>query len=173
MVELQAYRVVRELTHGAELRHYPAHDVVCVDVRGDFETAGYQGFGFLASYISGQNESGTRIAMTSPVLQQSADESQHTLCFVIPEMVALGGSPAPLSPGVKVEHRTAGLVAALGFRGTWRRESVKRATAQLRLALSESGLDVVGEPQYARYNPPSVPGFLRRNEVLIPVHDDL
>ena len=166
---MQAYRVVRELSHGAELRHYPAHDVVCVDVRGDFETAGYQGFGFLASYISGQNDSGTRIAMTSPVLQQTADDTRHTLCFVIPEMVALGGSPAPLSPGVTVEHRNSGLVAAMGFRGTWRRESVQKATARLRLALTESDIEEAGEPLYARYNPPSVPGFLRRNEVLIPV----
>ena len=173
MVETQSYRVVRSLAHGAELRHYPAHDVVCVDVRGDFEKAGYQGFGFLASYISGQNDAGTKIAMTSPVLQQSTDEVRHTLCFVIPEMVALAGSPAPLSPGVRVERRAAGFVAALGFRGTWRNETVQKATDQLKLALEHEGIAITGEPLYARYNPPSVPGFLRRNEVLIPVTSEL
>ena len=40
MVEQQPYRVIRKLGGGAELRHYPPHRVVSVDVRGGFSEAG-------------------------------------------------------------------------------------------------------------------------------------
>ena len=56
MVEIQPYEVIQSLADAVELRRYPEHDVVCVNVRGDLETAGYSGFGYLASYISGNNE---------------------------------------------------------------------------------------------------------------------
>ena len=169
MVEIQSYRVVREIARGVELRHYPAHDLVCVDVGGNFENVGYQGFGYLASYISGNNQRGTKIAMTSPVIQESQKESQHTLCFVLPEMVALAGTPAPTSPAVRIRRQEPGYVAALTFRGSWRVDTVDKATEELRRHLAEAGIVEAGKPFYARYNPPSVPGFLRRNEVLIPI----
>jgi hypothetical protein len=35
--------------------------------------------------------------------------------------------------------------------------------------MRQKGLEPAGEPIFARYNPPFMPWFLRRNEVLIPV----
>ena len=35
--------------------------------------------------------------------------------------------------------------------------------------IEERGLRPVGEPIFARYNPPFMPWFLRRNEVLVQV----
>jgi hypothetical protein len=35
--------------------------------------------------------------------------------------------------------------------------------------VARAGLEVVGEPVFARYNAPFVPGFMRRNEVLLGV----
>lgn len=168
MVEVQSYEVVRRLSDAVELRRYPEHEVVCVDIGGNFETAGYSGFGYLASYISGNNDQGMRIAMTSPVLQQSAGNVE-TLCFVLPDAVAAAGSPRPTSPGVRVEKRPGGSVAAIIFRGGWKSHTVDKATESLRDVLKREGIAEVGDPFYARYNPPSVPGIFRRNEVLIPV----
>jgi hypothetical protein len=35
--------------------------------------------------------------------------------------------------------------------------------------IRENGLKIVGDPVWARYNPPFTLWFLRRNEILIPV----
>jgi hypothetical protein len=40
---------------------------------------------------------------------------------------------------------------------------------QLMSLIQEQGLRPVGEPIFARYNPPFMPWFLRRNEVLVQV----
>jgi Fe-S oxidoreductase len=40
---------------------------------------------------------------------------------------------------------------------------------RLKELIRQRGLKIVGEPVFARYNPPFMPWFLRRNEVLIPV----
>jgi hypothetical protein len=37
------------------------------------------------------------------------------------------------------------------------------------MAIEKRGLKSIGEPVWARYDPPFMPWFLRRNEVLIPV----
>jgi hypothetical protein len=61
------------------------------------------------------------------------------------------------------------LVAAIGFRGYWRERHVMEHEGKLQRALEESGYRAVGGPYFARYNPPSVPGMFRRNEVLVAV----
>jgi len=41
----------------------------------------------------------------------------------------------------------------------------------LRSAVSTAGLEVVGPPRFARFDPPWTPWFLRHNEVVLPVAD--
>jgi hypothetical protein len=36
-------------------------------------------------------------------------------------------------------------------------------------ALSEENIEILGEPETAFYNPPFVPPFMRRNEILVEV----
>ncbi len=45
----------------------------------------------------------------------------------------------------------------------------EKRTAQLLAALKPAGLTMVGDPRYARFDPPWTPWFLRRNEVVVPV----
>ena len=58
--------------------------------------------------------------------------------------------------------------AALRFSGRWSRGSYEKRAAQLLAALEAAGLEVVGAPRYARFDPPWTPWFLRRNEVVVP-----
>jgi SOUL heme-binding protein len=59
--------------------------------------------------------------------------------------------------------------AALRFSGRWTRGAFEKRAAKLLAALDAAGLEVVGEPRYARFNPPWTPWVLRRNEVVVPV----
>ena len=78
MTEELAYEVVQAY-EGFELRRYPAYVVAEVVVGDDFEEAGSAAFRTLFGYISGQNRSGTKAGMTSPVLQSAATREARTL----------------------------------------------------------------------------------------------
>ncbi|MFP3868844.1 MAG: heme-binding protein [Desulfobacteraceae bacterium] len=60
-------------------------------------------------------------------------------------------------------------MAVLKYSGIWSKELYEYKEKRLREFISSRGLKIVGEPIFARYNPPFMPWFLRRNEVLIPV----
>jgi len=81
MAKAQPFEVLSTLAGGIELRHYPAHTVISVEVNADFESAGSMAFGPLVSYISGANATGQKMAMTSPVVQ-APHANSHTISFV-------------------------------------------------------------------------------------------
>lgn len=168
MVEQQKYSVVTEIPGGIEIRNYPEHGRVSVDVVAGLSDAGSLGFRPLVSYISGNNASAQSIAMTAPVIQTPHNSSHHEVSFVLPE-AEMTSWPRPSDPRVRVETRPACLVAALRFRGYWRADLVKKHERELLVALDSSDYRPVGEPFFARYNPPTTPGFMRRNEVLVEV----
>jgi len=167
MVQSQRYTIVDELPGGVEVRQYPAHTLISVDVSSDFGTAGNRGFGPLVRYISGGNAAGQNIAMTSPVTHAPQSDALHTISFVLPEGMAPDDAPIPVDGAVRIVDKPESVVAALRFRGVWQ-EHVAVAKAQdLLNALSRAGKSVRGEVFYARYDPPVTPGFLRRNEALV------
>jgi hypothetical protein len=60
-------------------------------------------------------------------------------------------------------------MAALKYSGTWSQGRYEEKKEQLMEWIAGRGLKQIGEPIFARYHPPFMPWFLRRNEVLIPV----
>jgi len=60
-------------------------------------------------------------------------------------------------------------MAALKYSGTWSKSRYEEKKEQLMEWIARRGLKQIGESVFARYNPPFMPWFLRRNEVLIPV----
>ena len=80
--------------------------------------------------------------------------------------VAPEGAGCPYGPGL--EERT---VAVLRFRGRPAERNVERKTNELMAAVRANGLLPQGEPVLMMYNPPFVPGFLRRNEVGVVIRE--
>jgi hypothetical protein len=169
VVSVQPYRVIEPLGDHVELRAYPAHRVVSVDVQAGLEEAGTLGFGPLVGYISGRNEHSQRVAMTSPVLLQPRNVDRHVVSFVLPEEWWTKDAPVPSSNRVWIEDRPEVTMAAIRFRGMWKEARVLEREEALRHVLHTQGIQITGGPLFARYDPPAVPGFLRRNEVLLPV----
>ena len=169
MTEQQVYEVLEEYPD-FELRHYPDHLVAETQVGGPFELAGNVAFPRLARYIGGHNRSSRKLAMTAPVVQEQDPRSRHYVVgFVMPAGVSADDLPDPLDSKVHTRRVPAETVAALRFSGRWSRRSFEKRTEQLLAAVDRAGLDVVGTPRYARYDPPWTPWFLRRNEVVVPV----
>jgi len=168
VTEHQPYEVVR--VHDAfEVRRYPAHMLVQVDVRGGLETGAGAGFGPLFQYISGGNVGGRSIAMTAPVLQQPQGAGVQTVSFVLPAGMDASSTPEPRDPRVRTTAVGARLVAARRFTGGARASRFSEQGARLVAAVRAAGLDIVGEVSYARFDPPWKPGFLRHNEALVEI----
>lgn len=172
MTEEMPYTVVSQ-RDGYELRHYDPAILVQVTVTGDSQTAGSLGFRPLVSYISGDNLSGRRMAMTSPVLQESTHASQHVVSFVLPKNVSVDDIPRPRDSRVTTVAVPARDMAARTYIGRWTQRKFEDNAEQLVADLARDGIGGVGLPSWARYDPPWAPPFLRRNEVLIEIEAKL
>ncbi|WP_299440776.1 heme-binding protein [uncultured Phycicoccus sp.] len=181
MTEQQPYELVERYS-GFELRRYPSHVVAEVSVRGSFEEAGSRAFRALFGYISGQNESARSVAMTAPVVQEVAGservamtapvvqtetaEGEYLIAFVLPATLTAETAPVPSNPLVRVRALPARLAAARRFSGRWTESAYRRHLADLESEIAQAGLQPIGRPRFASFDPPYMPWFLRRNEVV-------
>ena len=166
-----------------ELRQYESHIVAETIVEGDFDRVGNEGFRRLFKYISGENQKKQAISMTAPVSQDASSEkiamttpvnqertgNQWRIAFLMPSAYTIDTLPQPLDPKVLLKEIPARRMAAITYSGTWSRKRYEEKKALLELFIKKQGLKSIGEPVFARYNPPFMPWFMRRNEVLIPV----
>lgn len=154
-----------------ELRHYPAMRIAEITRQGSRESAVRAGFGPLARYIFARERGGEHIAMTAPVTQTPAraDGSEWRVAFIMPQRYTLEQLPSPAIDDIELRELPARRVAAIRFSGRAGDALIERQEQRLRTWLAERGLKTAGAPTYAYYNPPWIPGFLRRNEVLIEV----
>jgi hypothetical protein len=166
-----------------ELRRYEPQIVAETVVRGDFSSVGNEAFQRLFGYISGGNRKSRSIPMTAPVSQESQSEKiamtapvsqervgdQWRIAFLMPPQYKLADLPEPDDSRVSLREIPGRTMAALSYSGTWSRKRYDRKMELLLRRMEELGLKAIGEPVFARYNPPFTPWFLRRNEILIPV----
>jgi effector-binding domain-containing protein len=107
-----------------------------------------------------------KIAMTTPVTMAQEGE-QWRMHFVMPAEYTMQTLPKPNNPQVNVREIPEQNYAAIRFSGFSGAKKVDRKTKELLAWMSEKGLEPIGTPELARYNPPITPPFFRRNEVLI------
>jgi len=75
--------------------------------------------------------------------------------------------PVPTDANVHISEQPARRVAVIRYSGTWSRKNYETHLAELRAALTAAHLQADGEPTWARYDPPWIPWFLRRNEIML------
>ena len=115
-----------------------------------------------------QEVSSEKIAMTAPVNQEVTDGTWR-ITFVMPSKYTLETLPEPLDTRVVLKEMPGRLFAVLKYSGTWSQKRYEEKKAQLEMFIQQRGFQSVGEPIFARYDPPFKPWFLRRNDVLIPI----
>ncbi len=182
-IEEPAYRVVGR-SGDVEFRAYPVLLVAQTSVKADFVEAGNVAFRPLFNYIAGNNRGKTKIdmtapvsqspaekiAMTAPVTQRAQDEAGNfVVAFTMPAHFTRATIPEPLDERVVIREIAARTMAVRAYSGTW---SQARYTEHVKLLLDEiakSGRQARGAVEFARYDPPIMPWFLRRNEVMVEV----
>jgi effector-binding domain-containing protein len=166
-IEKPEYRVVRS-AEGIEIRDYDEYWVAECHVKNesDLSMASSLAFRRLFNYISGENSANQKIEMTSPV-QQTAGDTGWLISFVVPKDVSLGSIPVPRNASIEIKKVPAGKYAALVYSGAWSDDKLESKGRDLLRAVEKLGLVTDGPLTSARYNPPFMPAFLRRNEVLV------
>ena len=175
-----------------ELRNYAPQLIAEVKVEGDLDAASSQGFRLIAAFIFGQNQVSEKISMTAPVgieatqstkiamtvpvgIEASKDSAtgvnQWIFSFVMPSEYTMATLPKPLNPLVTIRELPAQKRAAIIFSGFNSEAKVLEKTKALEEWIKSKQWQVIGSPQFARYNPPWSLPFMRRNEILITVRD--
>ena len=185
MTETPKYSVLKKQNE-IEIRHYPAYiqAEVVVDEK-QYQAAIEKGFGVLAGYIFGNNVSKEKIEMTSPVQASRSQKiamttpvtvtgaSSFTVAFIMPSAYTLETLPQPKDSRVHFRLIPARSLAAIRFSGFFKQDTIQKNKQRLSQWLEEQGIEAEGDFIVAGYNPPWVPGFLARNEVLIQIKAEL
>jgi DNA gyrase inhibitor GyrI len=174
-----------EKRDGIEIRDYEELVVVETVVDAAYKAAGNQAFRKLFRYISGNNTTKTKIAMTTPVIADEAQGEKVAMTapvigeeqesggwryqFVLPSTYTLETAPRPKDPSVKLAVIPERKVAVLRYAGTWKEKTMREKTRELQAWIEASEYEAASDPRSAGYDPPWTIPPLRRNEILIDI----
>jgi len=186
-----SYQVMETLDNGVEIREYPK-EIWATAAAQDENDA----FGPLFRYISGENEKGEKIEMTTPVVTPAppanaesapgegekiemtapvvtADtEEGLSMGFIMPERYDIQTIPRPTSNDVEIQLIEPRTLATIRFSGYMNEGSYRDNLERLNKTLEERGILTKGEPLLMQYNEPRTPPFYRRNEIALLVAND-
>jgi SOUL heme-binding protein len=170
MTETVAYEITGKIGE-IEFRKYPRMVLATVADNGDD-----RGFYLLFGYITGNNQTKTKIPMTAPVITSEkipmtspVISDERSMSFVMPEGKREEDMPVPRDPRVQLATLHPREIAVVTFKGYASQEDVSAAKVRLLEGLKKAGITGTGQPVLMRYNSPWTPGFLRRNEVGIEI----
>ena len=164
--ESASYSLVRKVGP-FEIRDYPPLTLVSTPM-ATASKAEDESFMRLFRYISGANQSETKIAMTTPVFTAMAGTNRQ-MSFVVPKKIAATGAPNAKRDDIKVVARHGGRFAVYRFSGSSDKSRAEQSARQLTEWLAAEKIQTVGATELANYDPPFTPPFARRNEVMVRV----
>ena len=98
-----------------------------------------------------------------------ADKRQWVFYFIMPSSYRMDTLPKPNNPQIQIKEVPAKKMAVISFSGLVDDEKLASRTEDLNAWLKTQNINPNGAPQLARYNPPWILPWWRRNEVMIPV----
>lgn len=135
--------------------------------------------------VSEEKVGSERISMTTPVTEESLKESErikmttpvteekagniHRISFVMPAKYTMDTLPKPDDKRIKIEEVKEQKMVALRFKGRVHERLASEKIEELKKWLSKEKLTPKSNFIVAQYNHPAVPGFLRRNEILVEI----
>ena len=183
MTETPKYTIIKK-NRRIELRQYGAYIQAEVSIsEKDYKSAIEKGFNVLASYIFGNNITKKKIEMTAPVqVAQSqkiamtapvivSGDGEFTVAFIMPAKFNLETLPIPKNDQIRFTSVPAHQMATIRFSGFFQPKQINQNKEDLSQWLQEEGLETQGEFIIAGYDPPWIPWFMARNEVLIKVKE--
>jgi hypothetical protein len=109
-----------------------------------------------------------KIKMTTPVTEEATGDI-HRISFVMPSKYSLDILPEPEDNRIKIEEVKGERMAALRFKGRVNEKLANEKIEKMKNWLKENDINPKSNFVVAQYNNPAVPGFLRRNEILVEI----
>jgi hypothetical protein len=180
-----AYSVVKK-DGAVEIRDYQGYITAQVNVSSDYNKALYSGFMGLFNYISGKNTNRSKINMTAPVTQEKRDVSekipmtapvtsekiknnQYTISFIMAAKYTLDSLPVPEDKNITFNKIEPHRAAVISFSGRMDEVLANKKMAELGEWLDKNNMKPKSNFIMAQYNPPWIPGFMRKNEIIVEV----
>ncbi len=162
--EQYSYKVIKNYDK-FEIRKYDSALFSSVKLsKKGYKESSSEGFGILAGYIFGNNESNEKIAMTSPVMMELGDTSK--MMFMVPKNKNLENLPNPKNIKIVFEKQEEKIFAAIRFDGWADDEKIEKYKSILRDELEKEKINFVNKFLFLGYNPP-YEVMNRRNEVVV------
>jgi effector-binding domain-containing protein len=102
--------------------------------------------------------------MTAPVSQIKSGTG-FLIQFTMPQKFTMETLPVPNDARVHIHEIPERRIAVFRYSGTWSEERYLDKLKEFVSILKQDGVVTTGDPVFARYNPPFMPWFLRRNEI--------
>jgi hypothetical protein len=166
-----------------EIRAYGPIIVAETVVSSEFDQAGNDGFRVLADYFFGNNTARSKIAMTAPVSQAASEKIEmtapvnlagaagnYTVQFTMPASYSMDSLPLPNDKRVTIRLIPARRVAVYRYSDNWSNKVFEEKLKIFLELLRQDGVSTSGPAEFARFDPPFMPWFFRRNEIWMTVN---
>jgi len=157
--------VVNKKYDAFEIRTYEESLFTSVQLTSNkYKDVSGEGFSILAGYIFGGNDTGEKIAMTSPVAMSLEDST--TMMFLVPKKYKLETLPQPNQSQIEFRKESAKTIAAISFGGWANDDKIETYKQKLKSALDAENIPYSNRFSFFGYNPP-YEVFNRKNEIIV------
>ena len=169
-LENPKYTILEKNNH-FQIRKYDEMTIAKITTVGERYEGLRKGFIPLARYIGAKDREGPKISMTAPVMQQKIINDNWEISFYMPSKFDTDQLPISENNQIKIVTTPSTIMAVITFSGVTKTELLENKFTNLIKWIEEINYEIIlgSKPIYSYYNDPSTPGFLRKNEIMIPV----
>ncbi len=149
-----------------EIRRY--HPMILAKTK-ERSLSGAYGFNEIFNYISKDNDKNQKISMTTPVINDLHQTSPISTAFVMPKAYTIDTLPTPNSSNTQLVTVKERVMAIVRFSQSVDPKRIFEQQQRLLEWIEKRNLKVISDFMLARYNPPFIPGFLKRNEIMVEI----
>ena len=114
-------------------------------------------------------DSSEKIAMTAPVTDEKSGKHVYRISFTMPAKYTLETLPEPDDKRISFKEVKNQKMAVLRFKGRVNHKLADKEVEELKNWLEKKEIKPKSNYIIAQYNNPAVPGFLRKNEVMVEI----
>ena len=169
-LENPKYTILEKNNH-FQIRKYDEMTIAKITTVGERYEGLRKGFIPLARYIGAKDREGPKISMTAPVMQQKIINDNWEISFYMPSKFDTDQLPNSENNQIKIVTTPSTIMAVITFSGVAKTELLENKFTNLIKWIEKINYEIIlgSKPIYSYYNDPSTPGFLRKNEIMIPV----